>query len=138
MADDYVTMTDSDGVEHRIPRSALNVDKPAEQNPPDMPDKKPEPAEKSRPETEDDYTIIQAADGSTYRIPRAMAEKGKQVVKPPTPVDEQEFYVHLANGDVPIVKGKDLPGVHGTNAPHGYYDNNGKPILIIGVYPVEG
>jgi hypothetical protein len=52
-------------------------------------------------------------------------------------VPEQQFYVHLANGDVVRVKEKDLPASAGTNATNGHWQRDDKVYLIIGVYPVE-
>ena len=50
---------------------------------------------------------------------------------------ENQWYVHLANGEVMRCEEDQLPGGSGTNAPNGHWVKDGKAFQVIGVYPVE-
>ena len=97
------------------------------------------------PDVVDDnpYTYVKGPDGVIRAVLKSDVHDAPatetQNILPATlaVVPEQQFYVHLANGDVVRVKEKDLPASAGTNATNGHWQRDDKVYLIIGVYPVE-
>lgn len=96
-----------------------------------------------------DYTYVRMPDGSIQavltsaivdathgdgQVPTAVSDAPKPSAKPAV---EAQFYVWLANGDVKRVKESDLPGVGGTNAIFGHWQEGNKVFTVVGVYPVE-
>lgn len=92
------------------------------------------------PAVNDDYVFVEMPDGSVRAV---LKTDVKQTYKSEAPVaemvevEEAEFYVHLANGEVVRVKESDLPASAGTNATDGFWQKDGNVYLVIAVYPVE-
>lgn len=92
-----------------------------------------------------DYVYVTMPDGQTRAVPRADVQAAQKRdadsyaagVAVANEGPQEEFYVHLANGDVERVKSNDLPAYAGTNAANGYWDKDGHTHHIVGVYPVE-
>ena len=81
----------------------------------------------------------QNANATSVKPATASAELSKQDVQevPEDVSTEDQFYVHLANGEVMRCEGEDLPTGGGTNAPNGHWVKGGKAFQVVGVYPVE-
>lgn len=95
------------------------------------------------PETNyDDYVYVRFPDGSLHAVPKDQILStngmgGFENVAAPVDESKEEFYLHLADGSVERVKGRDLPVASGTNAPNGYYIRDSKAYYVTGVFPVE-
>lgn len=92
--------------------------------------------------SDDEYVIVKTRDGFE-KMSRAdfdaaiSAQNTTPSAAPDKPAEEEEFYVHLANGDVERVKRSELPGPAGTNAVYGYLIKDDAAHHIVGVYPAE-
>ena len=89
------------------------------------------------------YTYVRLPSGEVRAIPNdeirdaTVTAKSDAAKADNTPEKEDEFYVHLANGDVERVKESDLPPSAGTNAVYGFWQRGMTVFQIVAVYPVE-
>jgi hypothetical protein len=117
--------------EFKTPDEA-SVDTPTDDNPPDV---------KNTPETVSDYVYVTYPDGSLHAVHRADVEASNARTElpaaPKKAVKEQEWYAHLASGDVVRLKTSELPATAGAQNFHGFYISDGYAHTVIGVYPVE-
>lgn len=117
-----------------------------------MTDEKPEPVPANAPLPDDAHvdtmvdsspeawTYFRNPDGTIDRVRTADIQDALPLgaAKPQEmPEAEEEFYIHLANGEAIKVKGADLPAAAGTNALNGFYEKDGNVYQVIGVYPAE-
>ena len=90
---------------------------------------------------EDDADYVYIPVGGEFRRVRKSQiwSGGGEPTSVVTPVEGEndEFYVHLANGDVDRVKRKELPPNAGASHPNGFLTKDRKVHEVIGVYPVE-
>lgn len=91
-------------------------------------------------ETQNDpVTPAKKAAAVAKKAPASASKLSKQ--DKPAVVEEDngnpQFYVHLANGEVKRCEEEDLPQSGGSNAPHGFWVENGKAHYVTGVFPAE-
>jgi hypothetical protein len=110
----------------------------------------PEPPnlDENKPETvsSDDYDFVRMPDGTVRAVRKSDITDVSELPltsrseAPRTAVVEkpvQHFYVWLANGDIERVAEEDLPTGSGTNAPQGFWQKNGKVLMVVGIHPIE-
>jgi len=94
------------------------------------------------PDTE--YEFVQLPTGEIRAIPKSAIRQASvtatqdgpaKVAAEPEP--EEEFYVHLADGQVLRVKKSDTPIGAGTNAFFGHWQIGNKVFVVTGIFPVE-
>lgn len=92
---------------------------------------------------DDDFILVKV--GNAYEkmsrrdFDAAMARQDASTsTVPEKPEEEEEFYLHLANGEAVRVKASQVPGRAGTNALNGHFVKDGYAHYVTGVYPVEG
>lgn len=102
---------------------------------------RPEESVKAAPEVahDDNFTFVRMPNGEVRAVRNdAIQNIGSFDSTAGTPeVQDEEVYVHLANGEVHRVKQSTVPGSAGTNAPNGYFQHEGHSHFITAVYPVE-
>lgn len=104
------------------------------------------PAEPVTDSETDEYEFVRLPGGKIVAVPKSSVQDADErpatakqdaaaTAKVETP--PQEFYVHLANGDVERVSEEDLPEHAGGTGDNRYWQRDGQVHTVIGIYPVE-